>query len=240
MRKITTLLIVLISITSSSCIGALNNAEKGNSNIKSKEFSISDYSSIKGNGSADFYYEQQPNKAPYLRIEIDENLLEYIEVKTDNNTLTVKSTQNINPTKYTIYTNSKSLVRASMNGSGDLYLNGDIKTNELDISLHGSGDMSSQNIQSDNITVSIKGSGNVLLKGRTNKLECSIQGSGDIKADQLQSKDAECAIFGSGNISVNASNSLAAKIHGSGDIAYTGSPVTIDKSIKGSGSIRKK
>ncbi len=233
------ILLALLSITTCFAFGLGN---RGNRNIKTKEISISDYSVIDATGSADVYYEQKPNQKPYLRIEIDKNLMQYVKVQVQNGVLTLgtKPSTNMSPTRFRIYTNSKSLVKAGVRGSGDLYLKGKIQSNKFEVYVKGSGDVSAESINATSITAWVQGSGDLTLKGNTEYLSASLNGSGDLNAGSLSSKNADCNLKGSGDLIVNATQQLNAEVKGSGDITYVGSPKQINKSVRGSGSVNRK
>lgn len=233
------ILLALLSITTCFAFGFGN---RGNRNIKSKEISISDYSVIDVTGSADVYYEQKPNQKPYLRVEIDENLMQYVKVQVQNGVLTLgtKSAANMSPTRFRIYTNSKSLIKAGVRGSGDLYLRGKIQANKLEVYVKGSGDVSAESLNTASITAWVQGSGDLTLKGRTDYLSATLTGSGDLDTKSLVSKNADCKVKGSGDLSVNATQQLNADVRGSGDITYSGSPKQLNKSVHGSGSVNRK
>lgn len=216
--------------------------EKGSRNIKKKEIPISNYSAIEASGSADIYYEQKPNEKPYLCVEIDENLMRFVTVQVKNGILILgtKSNSNVNPSRFRIYTNSQSLAKAGLKGSGNLYLKGKIQSDRFEVYVKGSGDVSADALYARSVSATIQGSGNLTLKGRTDNLSATIAGSGDLNARLLTSRIADCKVQGSGDLLVNAREELSAEIRGSGDISYTGSPKRLNKSVRGSGSINQK
>lgn len=234
--------VILLAVLSVTTCYALGFGERGNRKIKTKEIPISNYTVIESVGSADVYYEQKPNQKPYLRIEIDENLMQYVKVQVQNGVLTLgtKSKTNMRPTRFKIYTNSPSLVKAGVRGSGDLYLKGKIQADKFEVYVKGSGDLSANNLYIKHLTAWVQGSGNITLKGQTDYLSATVTGSGDLSAISLSSQNADCRVKGSGDLSVNTRGQLNANVKGSGDITYAGSPRQLNKSVQGSGSIRKK
>lgn len=232
-------IIIFLSLTACAAISyALTKEPKGT--IEKKEFNIEDYSSIETLGSADVYYEQSPIAPPYLRVETDEDKIELINIEVKKGVLSIKldkSVKNLRVLK--IYTNSKSLSKVLLTGSGNIKLQGEIKTDKLDITLQGSGDINALNVNSQQINVLVKGSGDVVIKGKTKNLSVKVQGSGDFDGKALEAQDVDCIVQGSGDAVVNASSSLNARVQGSGDIKYLGAATKITKSINGSGDINK-
>lgn len=219
-----------------SCI--ISGGITGNGNIQSKEIDITDYTSIDLSGSPKLTYEQKPGEKPYLRIETDENLLSYIEAEVDNGTLRMETTENCNFTEYRIYTNSTSLQGIALSGSGKVVLDGNIRTETLELKLSGSGNIQVADLTCTSLDAALSGSGTINLGGQTDRVELALSGSGQMKADDLSTKTAISKVSGSGKMSVNASDTLDAIVSGSGRINYKGNPLHLNKTVSGSGKIK--
>ena len=87
------------------------------------------------------------------------------------------------------------------------------------------------------MNASIMGSGNILANGNTESLTTLISGSGKIDFSNLKSKTADCTVTGSGNTYIHVIDTLKAKISGSGNVEYAGSPV-ITATTTGSGVVK--
>lgn len=203
-------------------------------NIITVERQTTDYDKINVGGP--FIVILIEGKEGKIQIKGDKNIIPYIETEVVNNTLKIKYKKKTNTKgakKLTITIPVENIDDISFGGSGKLVSKLLLKTDNLSISLGGSGEISLK-IQTNTVTTSIGGSGNIILKGITNSFKCSIAGSGNIKAFNLKSKKTDAKIAGSGNIKTNTTANLKAKIVGSGNIYYTGTP-SIDSKSLGSG-----
>lgn len=88
-------------------------------------------------------------------------------------------------------------VTATLTGSGDLVLKG--KTQSLECNITGSGDLNADNLSSNDVVVSLSGSGDCKVNC-SNNLQARVSGSGDItyKGDP---KKKDTKVSGSGTIS---------------------------------------
>lgn len=249
--------ILFVLLTAFLCSCNVSNSIRGNRDIQSKEFSIDDYSSVRLTGLAKMIYQQKPGSAPYLTIEIDENLLPYLDPVVEGGELKLKTTENINPTKYIIYTNSSSLTGASLSGSGNLTLENAIETDNLDLTVRGSGKITAgiikcmglsssvsgsgsvqiDSLEAESFNSSVSGSGKVTVKGAVEDSDIDISGSGRIEAQGMTSQKVKSRVRGSGSIRVHAVESIDANISGSGRIYYKGDPQNKNVSKSGSGKI---
>lgn len=209
---------------------------KGNGNIISKTFDISEYKAIETVGSASFVYEQKSG-APYLRIETDENILPLMKVKVDNDVLTVRSNQSYSPTKLIVYTNSRALSWAKISGSGNIELKGNINLQDLKLTVAGSGNIYADKLSCNSVSAKVAGSGNIKLGGKVETLDGNVAGSGGLNTTALLASNATGRVAGSGNLSIYASKTLDLRVSGSGSIKYKG-PATVNKSVSGSGRIK--
>ena len=103
--------------------------------------------------------------------------------------------------------------------------------------LQGDGNISVTGINSRNLTVALPGSGNIDATGTTTKLDVTISGEGTALLQQLIARDATAALSGDGSIMLTATNSLTARVSGSGTVLYGGNPPHVTQRITGSGTI---
>lgn len=213
--------------------------KKGNGNMTTETRTTNDYKGVKCAGSMDFIL--VAGTEGNIKIEGEENLLKYIitEVKGGNLIVKVENGVNLKPSRnksIKITIPFKDINNVSLAGSGDLWNEDVITSNNFDVSLAGSGDVI-LNIEATSVEGSLAGSGDITLKGNTNNLTVKLAGSGDIHAFGLQSNHTVVSVAGSGDIQVVSNESLKARVAGSGDIEYRGNPSKEDTKVSGSGSI---
>lgn len=106
--------------------------------------------------------------------------------------------------------------------------------------INGAGTVAVTGVLKDRVDLVISGSGDITAKGQVKELIATINGSGDLHAADLQAITATVIINGSGDADVHATAYLSAKVNGSGNITYLGTPSNAHTSVKGSGTISKK
>jgi len=216
-----------------------NKTVKGNGKMATKTIKTGDYDAIKCAGSMDYILVS--GTEGNITVEGEENLLDYIVAEVKDNTLKVKYQKNFNlktsknkTIKITIP--FKDINSVALSGSGDLWNEDKISTNNLEVALAGSGDII-LDIETSDVEGKIAGSGDITLKGSTNNLVAKVSGSGDFHGFDLQANNTDVAVAGSGDAKVVSNKSLKARVSGSGDIAYKGNPDKEDTKVSGSGSI---
>ncbi len=229
--------LLTVSITNAQWWGSKK--VKGNGNMTTITRTTGDYDGIKCAGSLDYILVKGTEGK--LTIEGEENLLEYVitEVKGDNLIVKVEDGVNLKTSwnktiKITIP--FEDISKVSLSGSGDLWTKDTINSDDLDISLAGSGDVIVE-VNANSVDGSISGSGDLTIKGKTNNLNARVAGSGDFHGFGLESNNTIVSVAGSGDAEVVSNESIKARVAGSGDIEYRGNPSKEDTKVSGSGSI---
>jgi hypothetical protein len=143
--------------------------------------------------------------------------------------------------KITVYITMPELNGLGVSGSGKAEIKDAFKTDDLNLSVSGSGKLYASEVTVSNLDCSISGSGDISLGsgGSSAKAGISISGSGNYFGESFKIGSAEIHISGSGNCECNVAESLRASISGSGNVTYGGNP-KLDAHVSGSGKVRSR
>lgn len=238
MKKTIQALVYICCIAALALTSCKGKAVQGDGNVISHEIPIEIYSEIKVEGAIDIIYNAKPDEAAYLRIEADDNIIPLIDVKVKGRSLTIKSKESINPSRFVVYTNSPSLKYVESKGASTIQLQGAIAGDELKIEMKGTGNFIADNLVYDKAEFQLKGAGNMEMAGQVHKAKIEISGTGDIKASKLAVNEMEANIKGSGNIEINALDKLSVDIKGKGTVAYKGNPQITKQNVSGAGTVK--
>lgn len=230
---------ILLSITQVSCY---LRSVKGNGNVVTKEISISDYKElIVEGGNIELTYTQS-EEAPYLQIETDQNILDILETEVHGDELKIRPSNrrtSIDPTRFIIKTNSKSLKDLKMAGSGEGRIEGLLKSHELELGIAGSGTLTADSLDVYELECDMAGSGEMILAGKAEKTKIKSAGSCYIKAFDLTTEWLNCKMAGSNNVDITVNQEITSKIAGSGELRFKGNPKEIHSNTAGSGSVTR-
>jgi hypothetical protein len=190
---------------------------RGNGTIKTDTREMPAFESIVTDGGYDVHITCQAQQS--VAVQSDENILPFVKTEVSGGTLRIYTKGNLSPTQgIRIIVSVPRLQEFTINGSAE----GDV-----------------QNILSDAFTYASNGSSRMKLSGSADELKIHIAGSAKVDADSLPAKEVKVHIEGSGTVHCRASNSIDARIDGSGTIKYHGEPTSVKQSINGSGSVEK-
>jgi len=210
---------------------------KGNGNVTTKTHKTSDYQKVDVVGFMDVILEKGTEGT--ITVKTDDKIHEYVIIESNKGVLKIKIKNNVNiSTKKGLYITVpfKDIDNVSLTGSGDVLTKDQIKSDQFEAEVTGSGDMI-LDIDANRIDAKVTGSGDIKISGKATDLEIKVTGSGDFDGGSLISQNVEAYVSGSGDARVVAKNSIKARVNGSGDINYSGNPSTSDNKVMGSGDI---
>ncbi len=195
-------------------------------------------------GNFDVEYTQDGDK-PTVEIYTADNILPVLDIKVKEGTLHIgiKEGYRVNGKKIRVRTNSARLKKVSSAGSGMVTLANGMKTETLEMSVAGSGDIGGAEISCDNLVLAIAGSGNIYMQSiAATTIKTAIAGSGDMDLADIDCNRLETSIAGSGTVRLSGKTKSAEfGIFGSGNIdARELKAETIDSDVAGSGRISVK
>ena len=124
--------------------------------------------------------------------------------------------------------NGTAVVRVTMPAPREVTLagSGEIEagelTEEVQLSIAGSGTIRAPRVDARKLDVNIAGSGTLEAAGRTDSLDLNIAGSGDARMGSLTVQTADINIMGSGDARFASDGEVDANIMGSGDVTVVG------------------
>lgn len=180
-----------------------------------------------------------------VEVEGDKDVLSELETKVDGNKLVIGKEGRwlewnwSDNDRVTVYVTVPNIEALSVSGSGDVIGQGKIKTDDLDISVSGSGSLKLEVTASGDVEADVSGSGNIDLSGTCRTFDSDVSGSGEV---QLMINIKETAAFGvSGSGKINASgsaNNVKTNISGSGKVLAADLETnTCQVKISGSGDV---
>ena len=177
-RKINFSLYLMLLLT--SCTFAID----GSGKIAAETRTVEKFSGVELKSSANVYITQ--GETQEIKIEADDNLLQYITTEVKNNELIIDCKENINSHEpINIYITSKDICLLELSGSGKIETKNEITCDHHTLHLGGSGDMT-VTLKSQQLKATLAGSGTLNLNGSSSETMFRISGSGNINAQQMK------------------------------------------------------
>jgi hypothetical protein len=175
-----------------------------------------------------------------IEVMAQQNILDLLKTQVDGSTLCINYGTRVNviPTEdVTINLHMPAVSSLNVSGSGDINAAQPFSCGNLSMDVSGSGIINLNKVDAQSINANISGSGKVTVNaGSSNIVTTKISGSGKVNLMDVMANAVSTNTSGSGTTRVFAIQTLNAKISGSGDVYYKGSPV-VTSSISGSGKL---
>ena len=241
---LTGILMVTIAMLSTSCV----NMKIGmDGDVVTEYRPLKDFEKIEISGSPNVYYVQADTFS--VKVKGSKEGLENILTEVNDGTLSVRNRGKMGVVNIVIhdedqaevYVTSPDLVSVRLNGSGDFSSDQRVDTDQMEIVLRGSGDMTIKDLICDACHVELVGSGNIdVNRLETKKSDVTLIGSGDIAIEQWRVISTRLHLKGSGDIKVGFNEGCQAvesELRGSGDITLKGVVSRFSQQITGSGDV---
>lgn len=220
------------------------------------------FSKVDASGSVDIEFVQGKEQA--MRIVGSKQCVDNIVVEKKGETLYVSYKSNSVTSFFdddvTLYIYSPDLTEVNLRGSVSFDVKGALDTDNLKVSVMGSGEADFDSIVCDAINFEVRGSGDIGAKRidtknavanvfgsgdldfdflKADNVQFAVSGSGDLDAMLSQVKTMQLNVVGSGDMDIKAQNCGVANCTsaGSGSITLSGTMRDVVKNVTGSGDI---
>jgi hypothetical protein len=235
-KKISFVLIVLALVAGSLACSLFTQAVdlnleavSGNGVGATRELEVGSFDAVRVGNQGNLYIESGERVS--LRIEAEENLLDYLDTRVSGATLIFETRRNSNlrntmPINYYLTVPNDLLNAIEVQSSGDV--NGPaLFADQFEIRVNSSGDVHLQGLQVERLRVTINSSGDVIINGGSvDHQTVNINSSGNYEAQGLESQAADINLTSSGDASVTVLETLQANLKSSGNLQYYGDPQT--------------
>jgi len=237
-------LAVAVCVSANVSMGSKSSVKSGDQPKVEEKRALKGFECIRQMGSVDVKYKQGSTFSVTVRA--PKSIIKKVETRVEGNVLVVgmKNSSKLfsfgstSGDDVTVFVTSPDLIGVELKGSGDFECKTRIDTDNLKVSVTGSGDMEFYDIICDRIDISVLGSGDMEVKKvEARQSSISLVGSGDVKVSQQRVNHTRIELMGSGDVKVHSTNcgTVESRLQGSGDITLSGDIASHKSTKKGSG-----
>ena len=213
---------------------------KGSGHVITENRTASGFNNVDISGAIDVYVRQ--DSVSSVKVEADDNILEYIQVHSDGSTLEIYTENNIRlkPTnKIKVYISNPQYKEIQVSGASTIRCENEITSADaIDIGLSGASDGRLE-LNAPKISVHLTGASNTSIKGKTKDFEGSASGASEIRGFDLLSENADVDASGASHIEIFASVKIDGQSSGASRVNYKGNAQSsVEKS--GASSVNNK
>ncbi len=223
----------------SSCYFGMGERVRGNGNIISREESVGPFNSIDVGGAIVVRISQGGDHS--VRIETDENLMEFLDVFTEGNTLVIRSERgyNLDPSKEVIaYVSAPAYKNLEVSGASKIIGENTISGSEtLRLDASGASEIALQ-VNGGEVVGDLSGASHVRLSGQVSTIDIQGSGASHVKAFDLVADEAIFDFSGASTADVTANKKLRVDASGASHVRYRGN-ASVDSHTSGASSVSR-
>ena len=233
------ILTILFSMLLGSCHFIGGKRIRGNGKITTQSRTVNAFTSVDVRGDIDVYVKQ--DTVVSVKIEADENLLQYVQLTVENSTLDIREERgfNLKSTRgIKVYVSGPSFKHFEASGACDIFSENQLNSTEpISIDLSGACN-AKMDLKTPAINVDMSGAGKITLKGETKDFDVDGSGATDVRCFELMTENSRVEMSGAGDAEVFASLKLDVHVSGAADIKYKGN-AAVSQKVSGAGSVKK-
>ena len=226
--------LIFLLIFATSCIYT-GPSVKGNGNVVSDIRNVGDFDKIEISRGMNVYISKGDNRK--VEVKADENLQKLIEIKTENDVLIIKATQNIRSAKSKkVFVTTPHVSKIKSSSGSNVYSESKLPFEKLELSSSSGSNMNLE-VSSRIIEASASSGSNIKLKGKSESFKGKASSGSNIKANKLESKTCKAKASSGSNIWITAENSLDADASSGGNVFVNGNPENKDIEKSSGGNV---
>jgi len=227
------------AITLSSCQYFMGERIYGNGHIASKEMHVGSFAGIEAGGAIEVHVKQ--DATPSVKVESDENLVPYVDVYTEGNTLIIhpKKGFNLDPSRdIIVYVSAPDFKSIEISGASKLISDNAITpADQLNITGSGASKISIE-LNGGKLMGEVSGASTLNVKGQVRSLNMEASGASDINGYDLVAEDATLNASGASGVEITVNKNLKAEASGASHIHYKGN-ASVNQNTSGASSVSK-
>jgi hypothetical protein len=236
MKRIFFFVLSLLSLFLSAC-NIFGERVHGNGNIKSETRQTGHFNSVDVSNNINLHIRQDSGWS--VRVETDENLMEFIQVSESNGLLTVEVRDhfNLDPSKnIDVFVSAPKFTGLAASGASEIMSDARIEsTDAMDIDITGASEITLE-IKAPRIKAGLSGASKATFRGESKDVSFHGSGASEFRCFELMAENSDVNVSGASNADVFASVNLKAEASGASNIRYKGKP-SVSSNTSGAGNV---
>ncbi len=216
-----------------------NDYIKASGKVVTKDYQVSDFSGV--DISTDFQAYITFSDQTSVTIEVDDNMVNFVEVNVNNGVLSVrensrswvKGKQTLNA-----YISVPSLDYIKGSSDAIIVLKNPLNTDRLKVDLSGDSTLEGE-VNANSIDTYLKGDSYLTISGGADHLKGDVSGDSEIRNYDLVIKNIDLKLRGDSVAEVTVQESMKVDLNGDSEMRYKGNPEVMKQYVRGDSEIRK-
>ena len=140
--------------------------------------------------------------------------------------------------KLKAYISFKNIDKLDISGACDVYVQGQIKEDNLSLNLSGASDLKGD-FSVSKMDIDLSGASDMTVRGATTNLKIEASGASSFKGYDLTTQYCDANVSGASSIRITVNKELSARASGASDLRYQGDGLIRDIKTSGASSVAR-
>jgi hypothetical protein len=211
----------------------------GSGNLEIETYAFTDFNKVEISSAFEFEIEQSSSYS--IEITADDNIMEYVRVSQDGQTLKIglRPATWIGPATLKASVTMPELSGLDVSGASRGTVSNFSSTEDLDIVVSGASRVTGD-IVAGNVDFDISGASTVQLEGSADDMVADVSGASSLHLDDFTVNNADVDFSGASSGTVNLDGRLDADVSGASRLWYIGEPTMGNIDTSGASTVSKK
>lgn len=211
----------------------------GSGNLETEEYAFTNFTEVKISSAFEFEIKQSSSYS--INITADDNLIDYVQVSKDGQTLRIRlrAVPRLWSVTLRASVTMPQLRDLTASGASRGIVSDFSSTEDLDITVSGTSRVTGDIIAGD-VEFDISGASTIRLEGSANDMVASVSGASLFNLDDFTVNNADVNFSGASSGTVNLNGRLDANLSGASKLWYIGEPTMGDINTSGASTLSKK
>ncbi len=201
--------------------------------------SVGSFKGVKSGEAIDVYLKKGDKES--VKVDVSDGNLSNVITEVSGSYLKIHLRENSffrNNADVKVYVTYVAIDRISASSASNVFSDGPIKTESLDIQASSAADLE-LSVEATDVSVHASSAADVILEGTAKSINADASSSGEIDAYRLQVERAEASSSSAGAIKLSVSQNLKAEASSGGSVRYRGNPMQTNTHSSSGGSVKK-
>jgi len=211
----------------------------GSGNLETEQYAFTNFTEVEI-GSA-FEFEIKQSSSYSINVTADDNVMDYVQVSKDGQTLTIRLRRfiSIGPVTLRASVTLPQLHGLTASGASRGTVSNFSSNEDLDITVSGASRVTGD-VTAGNVEFGISGASTIQLEGSANDIDANVSGASHFNLEAFTVNNADVNFSGASSGTVNLNGRLDANLSGASRLWYIGEPTMGDINTSGASAISRK
>lgn len=229
--------LAFVLLVSTSCI-FIGPSVKGNGNVAEENRKVGPFEKISVSRGMNVYISQ--GEKPAILVKADENLLDVIETKLEDNTLKITTSENIrSATSKKVFVTVTKISGIKSTAGSNVFSETLLEQENLEVTSAAGSNIKLE-VKADDLTVSASSGANIMLEGVAGTFSGKATSGANIKAEGLKTNKCFVRAGSGANVWVSVNDTFEGSAGSGGNVFYYGNPKSVDTQSSSGGNVIRK